>query len=131
MSALCPRLVFLLDEACRPIREAFDATPYLVGTAAEFERTAYGDVDVRLIMFDEEYDKLRAAVGMNGIAFLGFAIGEYLAARTGLPIDFQLQRMTEANAKHGGKRRNPLGMRELGDFKGDAFPKEDPTCSTP
>lgn len=127
MSGLCPRQFFLLDEACKPIRAAFDATPYAVGTAAEFQCTAYGDVDVRLIMFDEQFDKLRAAVGLNGVAFLGFAIGEYLAARTGLPVDFQLQRATEANVKHCGKRRNPLGMRDLGDFKGDAPPAEDAT----
>jgi hypothetical protein len=123
MSAINPRQMFLLDEACKPIEQAFDACPYLVGTAAESK--SYHDVDVRLILPDDQYDTLRAAAGMNAIAFLGFAIGEYLASRTGLPIDFQLQRQTEANEKHKGAR-NPLGMRSLSSYKGDAHPKDTP-----
>jgi hypothetical protein len=38
------------------------------------------------------------------------SIGAYLSSRTGLPIDFQIQRISEANAKHGHRPRNPLGM---------------------
>ena len=120
MSALSPRQLFLLDEACKPIREAFGAPPYLVGTAVE--KQAYRDVDVRLIMADEQFDALRAAVGLSAITFMGFSFGQYLAERTGLPIDFQIQRMTEANAKHSGKRRNPLGTRSLDCYMGDAPP---------
>lgn len=122
MSALNPRQMFLLDEACKPIRAAFDWHPYLVGTAANHERTTYRDVDVRLMLDEEKYDALSAAIGQDAIAFLGFAIGEYLAARSGLPIDFQLQRLPEANAKHGGKPRNPLGCRDLAEYTGDAPP---------
>lgn len=118
MSALSPRQMFLLDQACGPLREAFpDYGPYLVGTASE--RGPYRDVDVRLIMEDERYDKLADAVGMPAIWFLGLSIGQYLASLTGLPIDFQLQRATEANAIHGSKLRNPLGMRGLGNYQGD------------
>lgn len=124
MSALSPRQMFLLDEACKPLRAAFGDTPYLVGTAAAQERVTYRDVDVRLIMDDEKYDALRAAVGKDAVFFLGLAIGEYLAARSGLPIDFQLQRRTEANAKHKG-RRNSLGLRDLSDYRGDVV-VEDP-----
>lgn len=47
MSAFSPRQMFALDEACKPISEAFDETPYLVGTAVS--RQEYRDVDVRLI----------------------------------------------------------------------------------
>ena len=118
MSALSPRQMFLLDHACNPLRDAFpDYGPYLVGTASE--RGPYRDVDVRLIMEDEAYDKLADAAGMPAIWFLGLSIGKYLASLTGLPIDFQFQRATEANAIHGEKFRNHLGMRGLGKYQGD------------
>ena len=117
MSALSPRQMFLLDEACRPIRKAFGGPPYLVGSASE--RGAYRDVDVRLMLLDEQYDRLEAALEPGGMAFLGMAIGEYLAARTGLNIDCQIQQVTAANARFGGPR-NPLGLRELTNYSGDA-----------
>lgn len=118
MSALSPRQMFLLDHACQPLREAFPSYgPYLVGTASE--RGPYRDVDVRLIMEDIEFDKLSSAIGMPAIWFLGLGLGQYLASLTGLPIDFQIQRATEANATHGHKMRNPLGLRGLGNYKGD------------
>lgn len=118
MSAFNPRQMFLLDEACRPLAEGFNETPYLVGTATG--RDGYRDVDVRLILPDDRYRKLRKAVGRLGIAFLGLAIGEYLASRSGLPIDFQIQQMTAANHHHPSGMRNPLGGRTLRSYTGDA-----------
>lgn len=120
MSALSPRQMFLLDLACQPIAEAFNGGVYLVGTAAV--RGEYRDVDVRLMLDDKQHDKLRKAIGTPAIALLGLTIGHYLATITGLPIDFQLQRTTEANARHPGGMRNPLGHRTLDNFKGDAQP---------
>ena len=115
--------MFLLDHACQPLREAFPSYgPYLVGTASE--RGPYRDVDVRLIMEDAEYHKLAEAVGMPAIWFLGLGLGQYLASLTGLPIDFQFQRATEANKAHGDKMRNPLGLRGLINYQGDAPVKE-------
>lgn len=117
MSAFSPRQMFLLDEACRPIAEAFDEAPYLVGTAAT--RQDYRDVDVRLILDDETYGRLVEVVDTPLREFLGLAIGEYLAARTGLPIDFQIQQQSAANEAHDGSR-NPLGLRTLDNYGGDA-----------
>lgn len=123
MSALSPRQMFLLDNACQPIREAFPSYgPYLVGTA--FHRGPYRDVDVRLIMEDCEFDKMADGIGMPAIWFLGLAIGQYLASLTELPIDFQIQRATEANEIHGDKPRNPLGLRGLGNYEGDCPVKQ-------
>jgi hypothetical protein len=111
--------MFLLDQACKPINEAFGSFGcYLVGTASE--RQQYRDVDVRFIMADKKFDRLEKAVKGVGMAFLGIAIGQYLASLTGLPIDFQFQRQTEANHYHGDKRRNPLGHRSLRNYEGDA-----------
>lgn len=121
MSAFSPRQMFLLDEACKPLAKAFDADVYLVGTAG-VRGQAYRDVDIRLILWDDAYDRLADVHGEGGMAFLGIAIGEYLASRTGLPIDFQMQRMTEANANHPDGIRNPLGRRKLRSYRGDAVP---------
>lgn len=121
MSKINPRQMFLLDEACKPIEKAFGNCPYLVGSASSSDKEGFNDVDVRLILFDQEYDSLSSSIGQNGIVFLGFAIGEYLASRTGLPVDFQIQRQAEANEKHKG-HRNALGLRDLSDYKGDAQP---------
>lgn len=119
MSAFSPRQMFLLDLACKPIEEGIGAT-FHVGTSAH-GRTEYRDVDVRTILADEQYDALADAIEPAGVAFLGLAIGEYLHSLTGLPIDYQIQRQTEANAQHPWSR-NPLGVRDLSNFRGDAAP---------
>jgi hypothetical protein len=116
--------MFALDEACKPLAEAFDATPYLVGTAVS--RQDYRDVDVRLILDDDAYARLAGVVSPELVAFLSLAVGEYLAQRTGLPIDFQIQQQTTANEKHAGSR-NPLGLRTLDNYRGDAAPAPVPT----
>lgn len=122
MTALSPRQMFLLDGACGPMLEWVGrGGVYLVGTAAEarVQGQAPRDVDVRMILPDKRHDRLRKAIGVEGVAFLGIAIGQYLASLTGLPIDFQIQRQTEANAIHSGTR-NALGHRSLGNYLGDA-----------
>ena len=80
---------------------------FLVGSC--LERPDFRDVDVRAIMADEAYDRLfpGGESGTESDAFwslLCTAIGGYLAQATGLPIDFQIQRMTEANLLHPGPR---------------------------
>lgn len=120
MSALSPRQMFLLDEACKPIAEGFDSNPYLVGTAGE--RGAYRDVDVRLILDDEKYALLHSVSGIDLIALLGLVIGNHLAGATGLPVDFQIQQQSAANAQHPDKSRNPLGLRSLQNYRGDTNP---------
>jgi hypothetical protein len=120
VSALSPRQMFLLDSACQPLMEVFGWSTYLVGTAmAPRDGQPPRDIDVRTIVDDKQYDRLRKAIRKKGLAFLGIAIGQYLASLTGLPIDYQIQRRTEANALHAGQR-NPLGHRNLDNYKGDA-----------
>jgi hypothetical protein len=85
---------------------------FLVGSV--LERPDFRDVDVRAIMADEVFDRLfpGGESGMDSDAFWSLlceSVGAYLAQATGLPIDFQIQRMTEANAMHPGPgRRNAL-----------------------
>ena len=89
------------------------------------ERTAGpgSDVDLRLILDDDTYDALMAGTPDGFATLLDFALAAYVRELTGLPIDFQVQRMTEANERHAGKQRNPLGGRSLTNWAGDARPE--------
>lgn len=101
-----------LDVACQAIAAGFGNVPYLVGTAGAFaESDGYRDVDVRLILGDEDF----AAVCPTRERWevLSMAISAYLRDRTGLPVDFQIQRRTEANERFKGPR-NPLGVTRRG-----------------
>ena len=127
-SSLSPREMFLLDSACYPLRTVLPGFgPYLVGSATTGEKSAgTRDVDVRHIMRDEEYAELLAGVGgIDGVRFLGIAIGQYLSSITGLPIDFQFQQMNAANdGRHPTIGRNPLGVRGMGHMVGDGEPTQ-------
>ena len=101
-----------LDVACEIISAAFDSPPYLVGTAGAFaESEGYRDVDVRLILGDEDFAV--ACPTRDRWELLCVAISMYLRDRTGLPVDFQIQRRTEANERFQGPR-NPLGLTRRG-----------------
>ena len=96
-----------LNHACQIVWEAFGGDTYLVGSTLETE--VWHDVDVRTILTDDEFDALfKGRLYFWSLTCLG--IGTYLRQMTGLPIDYQIQRMTEANAKHDGIR-NPIGTR--------------------
>lgn len=120
--ALSPEQLFRLDLACKPLVDAFGHPPYLVGSVNV--KSAPRDVDVRLILPDRVYDKTAKALGADALTFLGFAIAGYLRAASGLPVDFQIQRQSDANELHGtGTGRNPLGLRSLSNWTGDATPR--------
>lgn len=97
---------FRLDWCCRGLLDAFGHPPYLVGSV--LDRPDFRDVDLRLMLPDEVY----AAMFANKYAqlFLNAVISDWLKAQTGLPIDFQFQDTTRANAEFPGKR-NPMGFR--------------------
>lgn len=128
MSVLSPPVLHRLDLACHHIAKVFkDFTyggPYLVGSAQDRTSKPGSDVDIRLILIDEHYDSLMAGTPEGFATLLDFALGAYLRELTGLPIDFQVQRMTEANERHTGKQRNPLGTRKLTNWIGDARPRK-------
>lgn len=112
--------LFHLDLACRLIHRAFGEPPYLVGSAGIDGSRDFRDVDVRLILSDEQFylvcpDRARWEL-------LCLAIGTYLSERTGLPVDFQIQRTVEANERFKGSR-NPLGMGRVFAGGGDGTPQ--------
>jgi hypothetical protein len=123
--------MYRLDMACTAIHEAFvdGRGPltglYLVGSAVKGDNSAgRRDVDVRLMLDAPEYAALVDTIGIHAVRFLGIAIGDHLATISGLPIDFQIQQTQEANEKHGGAYRNPLGCRSLCNFIGDGEPSK-------
>jgi hypothetical protein len=98
-----------LEEWCQKVRVVFDgATPFLVGSA--LTKADYRDVDLRLILPDRVFDRYYA--GVFKVRLINRAVSIWGQRETGLPIDFQIQRMTEANAGFGGEYRNPMGLRD-------------------
>ncbi len=124
MSTLSPPMLHRLDLACRHISECFGGFngPYLVGSVQERTAMPGSDVDLRLILDDDDYDALMDGTPLGFATLLDFALSAYVREMTGLPIDFQVQRRTEANERHAGKQRNPLGCRGLTNWIGDARP---------
>jgi hypothetical protein len=93
--------------------DAFGHPPYLVGSALVGK--SWRDVDVRLILDDEEYDGLFGAMPaierMSGkwcaLCAAFSALGRDV---TGLPIDFQIQKQSQANERFSGAPRQALGL---------------------
>lgn len=92
---------FRLEHAMRMFTASFGFCTYQVGSS--LERPDYRDVDLRCILDDAEYDVMIGA-NLTKLRFLNAALSEWVAARTGLNIDFQFQRQTEANAEFKGPR---------------------------
>lgn len=104
--------MLLLHEFGSQVWAAFGAPPYHVGSS--LAQKVWRDVDVRLILPDAEY----AALGLgnpqtphiNGrwvaLCLAFSALGRQM---TGLPIDFQIQQQSHANAEFSGPR-SALGM---------------------
>ncbi|MEV7389594.1 hypothetical protein [Streptomyces sp. NPDC091215] len=97
----------------RELHEAFGEYAYLVGSAAVGK--TWRDVDVRLMLADDDFDQLFPDHVNPGRcdgrwSLLCAAISELGQQRTGLPIDFQIQRTTEANDLYGGGVRQALGL---------------------
>lgn len=77
-------------------------------------------MDVRTILEDEQFDRLFED-NRQRWQLLCVSIGALTAQESGLPIDYQIQRMTEANAKYDGPR-NPIGRQRRYAADGDATP---------
>ena len=109
-----------LNQACTIINKAFDEPfksfgCYLVGSS--IQRPDWRDVDVRYIMGDAAYDRLFGSgdAGWTNAfwSLLCTTISAWLSQQSGLPVDFQIQRQSEANRDHpsaDGNKRQPLGI---------------------
>ena len=95
-----------LGIACRPLA-MFGLGTFHVGSS--LTKPDYHDVDLRCMLPDEQFDRMFGDdEGKAFMLFLNTAISEWVQARSGLPIDFQFQRATDANKKFNG-RRNGVG----------------------
>lgn len=108
---------FRLNHACMVINAAFDGYGcYLVGSS--LDRRDWRDVDVRYIMKDEEYARLfpglKGNPRVNALwSLITTTTSEWLSKSCDLPIDFQIQMQSEANAEFSSKDGHPrsfLGM---------------------
>ena len=97
-----------LDDWCHKVRELVGDTPYHVGSSTQ--RDGWRDVDLRVIMADDDFDRQYAGQPAK-LHYTNQAISAWGREQTGLPIDFQIQRRSTANAKYGGHFRNPMGLR--------------------
>lgn len=104
-----------LEAFGREINDAFGYLPYLVGSAATGKE--WRDVDVRLMLPDDEFDALfpthtRPARHDGRWGLICAALSELAKARSGLPVDFQIQRMSWANDHYPEGMRVPLGIHD-------------------
>ena len=97
----------LLEDFCFLVAKVFDSQPYLVGSAHNGKK--WRDVDVRVILTDEEYE--RWGFGQPNDPHKSWKWVSLVRAysslgkeMTGLPIDFQIQQMTQANKEYSGRR---------------------------
>lgn len=117
---LSPPDLYRLDWACRPIVDAFDKPVYLVGSV--YTRPDYRDIDLRLILPDEDVERMFGTDGLHGTPkaptphalqlLLHIALSDLIAKAANLPVpvDFQIQSMSDANAGEHG-HREPIGIR--------------------
>ena len=112
---------FNLNQACVVVNRALDPFGgfgcYLVGSS--LYRKDHRDVDVRFLMSDEGYDRMfRTQIGwLDPLwSLLCASVSLWLSQQSGLPVDFQIQRMTQANEGHDGLR-SAIGI--LYDYPGE------------
>lgn len=99
--------LFLLRNAAQIPAAAFGETAYLVGSSLHHKH--YRDVDVRIMLEADRWEQLFGQAGADHPLWLLLCntVSEHLSRLSGLPVDFQLQLVDEANAHHAG-RRNAL-----------------------
>lgn len=103
----------LLNQFGRLVQDAFGEFPYLVGSAAKGKK--WRDVDVRLILSDEDYERWVGKLERPAIInrrWSAFCIAFSLLGNkmTGLPIDFQIDQRTDANKQYPKEPRHALIM---------------------
>ena len=83
----------------------FQHMPYHVGSS--LTRADWRDVDVRVMVPDDAYAQITT---LFDVRRLNLALSLWGQKVTGLPIDCQVQCISEGNGEHGGLRRSALGL---------------------
>lgn len=102
-----------LDIFAQKVYDVFGEYPYRVGSSLTHKKN-WRDVDIRLILSTEEYEKLELGDPARGPenpkwTAMCFAFSELGKVMTGLPIDFQIQEREYANKCFDGPR-DPIGL---------------------
>lgn len=112
-----------LDHWCHLLRMSFGEIPFLVGSA--ITRPDYRDVDIRIPLDDGTFDTFPMDVGD-----LNMLLSRWGKQMTGLPIDCQVQRLSEFRS-HGDRaypRFLASELRTCGQTAPDpAVPSTEPT----
>lgn len=95
----------LLNEFGQRLLDAFGEVAYQVGSSLGEKTTGWRDVDVRVMLDDETWQKMGLGNPANPHGnrkwrALCIVFSDYGRHLTGLPIDFQLQQRTHANAEY-------------------------------
>lgn len=98
-----------LEDWCQMVFAIFGRPPRLVGSV--LEHAGFRDVDVRLVLPDDAFDTMFRH-RLEATRFLNRAISVWGREETGLPIDFQVQRASEAEADFAGEPFHPMGVRD-------------------
>jgi len=116
-SYLTPHQMRRLDAACIPaVRALGFGTVVLVGSV--LTHPDYRDVDVRAVIADEDFDRMFPGVKVHKDgaahysqlwAWICMSVSGEISQASGMNVDFQIQRRTEASKTEGG--RIPLGCR--------------------
>lgn len=111
---------FALDAASEAIHSAYDSYGvFLVGSCLESKD--FRDVDVRCILADDEFEALFPKDDTQVLRprwqVQCLAVSAWLRTMTGLPVDFQFQKISVANERFKGEPRVSLGRYC---FSGDA-----------
>lgn len=103
----------LLDAFGSWLHDAFGETAYQVGSSIHGK--TWRDVDIRIMLDDDEFDAMfpGCTAGYNQQdakwALICAAVSALAKAQTGLPVDFQFQRVSDANQRYAGPRQ-PLAL---------------------
>ena len=131
MPGLGPHNALLLDLFGELVFEAWGERGYLVGSSQRGE--VFRDVDVRVMLSDEEYARHFGTVWQTGKRHNNPRWRAHMLAwsrlgqqMTGLPLDFQVERLSEANALWPTERRNPIGLWHTDSHDAHNHPQEAP-----
>jgi hypothetical protein len=104
--------VFALSQCALIVEKAMGDACYLVGSATQ--RRDFRDVDVRMIVSDEKWAMLFGNQQNGEIvpfwSLLCTAVSEWMARRTGLKVDFQVQARSSVRQIDWEKPRIPLAV---------------------
>lgn len=114
-SGIGPHQQLLLDQFGQLVEAAWGELGYRVGSSTR--GTDWRDIDIRVMVSNEEYERRLGTIWQEGRRHQHLPYrAEMLAWSTlgqqmsGLPIDFQVQRLSEADAKYPDGLRIPIGL---------------------